>query len=305
MQHFLSMMDITPDAVHFLIERGKYFKANPAGHALQGTSIVMLFEKPSLRTHVSFHIGIRSLGGDPLFLHGSDVGLGVREVEVDVARTLSLWSHGIVARVNKHETLDALVAGANVPVVNALSDKEHPCEALGDLITISERRPLLGSRVVFVGDGNNVASSLALAMALTGANFVHSAPPGYELREEVVTASKAIGGETGGTIELIRNPIEAVAGANVIYTDVWTSMNQDGQQTARKKAFQSYTVSPSLMRLAASDAVFMHPLPARMGEEISEGMLQHTSSIVFEQAENRLFAVMAVLEMLCAPSTNC
>ena len=304
MQHFLSMMDITPDAVHLLIERGKYFKTNPTGHALQGKSIVMLFEKPSLRTHVSFHIGIRRLGGDPLFLHGSDVGLGVREAEVDVARTLSLWSHGIVARVNNHESLEALVEGANVPVVNALSDKEHPCEALGDLITISERRPLRGSRVVFVGDGNNVASSLALAMALTGANFVHSAPPGYELHEEVIAASKTIGEAAGGTIELIRNPIEAVVGANVVYTDVWTSMNQDGQQTERKKAFQSYTVSPSLLSLASSDVVFMHPLPARRGEEISEDMMEHTSSIVFEQAENRIFAEMAVLEMLCA-STNC
>ena len=295
---FLSIADLSSNEVGLLIERAAEMKGGPAERPLEGRTIAMLFEKPSLRTRVSFEVGIRRLGGDCFHLGGPEVGLGEREPVPDVARVLDRWVDGIVARVNSHESLTLLAEYTTVPIINALSDVEHPCQAMADLLTILEHRGRLGGqRVAYVGDGNNVAASLALACASVGASFVIASPPDYRVNGAIWEEAERRAGASGG-VEWVESLEDAARDADVIYTDVWVSMGQDAESKARHRAFQGYQVSPALMALARPDAIFMHDMPAHEGEEITPGMLDHPQSVVFDQAENRLHAQNAVLAHL-------
>lgn len=296
---FLSIADLSSDEVGQLIERAVQMKGGPAERPLEGRTIAMLFEKPSLRTRVSFEVGIRRLGGDCFHLGGPEVGLGEREPVPDVARVLDRWVDGVVARVNAHESLTFLAEHTTVPIINALSDVEHPCQAMADLLTILEHRGRLdGQRVAYVGDGNNVAASLALACASVGAEFVIASPPDYRVDNATWNEAGRRADASGGGVHWVELPQDAARGADVVYTDVWVSMGQDAETEARQRAFQGYQVSPALMELARPDAVFMHDMPAHEGEEITPGMLDHPHSVVFDQAENRLHAQNAVLAYL-------
>ena len=302
---FLSIADLSSDEVGLLTHRAAQMKGGPAERPLEGRTIAMLFEKPSLRTRVSFEIGIRRLGGDCFHLGGPEVGLGEREPVPDVARVLDRWVDGIVARVNSHESLRQLAEYTEVPIVNALSDVEHPCQAMADLLTILEHRGRLnGQRVVYVGDGNNVAASLALACASVGASFVIASPPDYRVNGAIWEEAERRAGASGGGVEWVELPEDAARGADVVYTDVWVSMGQDAESEARHRAFEGYQVSPALMALAGPDAIFMHDMPAHEGEEITPGMLDHPQSVVFDQAENRLHAQNAVLAHLFDDSSG-
>ena len=297
---FLSIADLAPEEVGLMVKSAEQMKkGDRAQRPLAGKTVALLFEMPSLRTRVSFEVGIRQLGGECIYLSKDDVGLGVREPVADVARVLDRWVDAIVARVYSHGTLGLLARHAAVPVVNALSDVEHPCQAIGDLLTIAEQKgELRGLRVAFVGDGNNVASSLALACASVGADFILAAPTDYQIasfawEESVERAS--LNHSRVGWVEL---PQQAVRGADVVYADTWVSMGQESGRPERLRAFGDYQVNEALMGYAKADAIFMHDMPAHEGEEIAEGMLEHPRSVVFDQAENRLHAQKAVLARL-------
>mgnify|MGYP003303757098 FL=1 len=294
--HFLSITDLTPQKVTQVIGRAQNLKNGPCPKPLEGKTIALLFEKPSLRTRVSFEVGVRQLGGECVYLSKDDVGLGVREPVEDVARVLGRWVDGIVARVFEHSSLVTLAEYANIPVINALSDLEHPCQAIGDLLTIQEHRGQLdGQRVAFVGDGNNVAGSLAVACGSTGTNFILASPMDYQLPSELWEEAKSRGAANGSSISWVELPEYAARGADVIYTDVWISMGNESETKERMKAFSEYQVNEYLMQYAKSDAIFMHDMPAKEGLEISEGMIDHPRSVVFDQAENRLHAQKAIM----------
>ena len=298
---FLSIADLQPDEVGLIVESVGRLKGGGTSPAVQGKIVALLFEKPSLRTRVSFEVGIRQMGGDCVYLSRDDVGLGVREPVADVARVLDRWVDAIVARVDSHESLELLARHTTVPVVNALSDVEHPCQALGDLLTMSEHKGRLeGLRVAFVGDGNNVAASLALACASVGADFILAAPPAYQIPTSAWGEAQERASLNGCRVGWVELPQQAVRGADVVYTDTWVSMGQDAEREARLAAFQDYQVNEELMGYAQPDAIFMHDLPAHEGEEIAAGMLDHPRSVVFDQAENRLHAQKAVLAELFA-----
>ena len=298
---FLSVADIDPDQIEPMLRRASEMKAGSTPQALRGKIIALLFEKPSLRTRVSFEVGISQMGGRCVYLSNADVGLGVREPVEDVARVLDRWVDGIVARVFSHRSLQMLAEHTSVPVVNALSDLEHPCQALGDLLTVSEHKGRLdGLKVAFVGDGNNVASSLALACASAGADFVLASPGEYQLPTVVLEEARRRAALRESRIEWTESPEAAVRDADVVYTDVWVSMGQEAEEAERLEVFGGYKVDPALMNGAKEDAVFMHDMPAHRGLEVSEEMLDHPASVVFDQAENRLHAQKAVLAELFA-----
>ncbi|MBI4201327.1 MAG: ornithine carbamoyltransferase [Chloroflexi bacterium] len=295
----LSIGDLSPQETVQLVNRAMALKADAQGLPLAGKSVAMLFEKPSLRTRVSFDVAVKQLGGHSIYLGREEVGLGSREATKDVARVLSRYVDAIVARVYAHQTLEELASHASVPVINALSDAEHPCQALGDLLTMREHLgPLEGLRIAFIGDGNNVAASLALAAAAVGARFVIASPPGYELPDDVVARARMLSGGRAGSVRQVADPVEAAQGSAVIYTDVWVSMGQEAETDKRRNDFRGYQVSAALMAMGKPGAIFMHPLPAHNGEEVADGMLEHPQSVVFDQAENRLHAQKAVMEFL-------
>jgi ornithine carbamoyltransferase len=296
---FLSIADLTPEEVWHMVEKATQMKKGRTPRPLNGKIIALLFEKPSLRTRVSFEVGIRQLGGECVYLSKDDVGLGKREPESDVARVLDRWVDGIVARVFSHRSLELLAEQTSIPVVNALSDLEHPCQALADILTIYEHKGGFdGLSVAYVGDGNNVAASLALACASAGADFVIASPKGYEIPTLAWEEAKRRAALNESRVRWVEKPEDAARDADVIYTDVWVSMGQEGETAERRKVFDGYQVNEELMRLARPDAIFMHDMPAHRGEEISEGMLDHPQSVVFDQAENRLHAQKAVLAEL-------
>lgn len=293
---FISITDLTPSETGDLIERAYQGKSRRSHGPLAGKSVALLFEKPSLRTKVSFQVAVEQLGGYSLYMGGEEVGLGVREPVSDVARVLSGYVDCIVARVFRHEALQELAKYAAVPVINALSDWEHPCQTMADLLTIREHKGGLdGLTLTFVGDGNNVARSLCLALPAVGMNFNCASPKGYELDEESVVAARERG---RGTVRTIRSPSEAVTDADVVYTDVWASMGQESESEQRRLEFAGYTVDPELMAQAKAGALFMHDMPAHYGEEVPPGMLEHPQSVAYPQAHNRLHAQKAVLEFL-------
>ncbi len=286
-----------------LKDAGRLALREPQGERglLAGKTLALVFEKPSLRTRVSFHVAMRHLGGDCIYLSPPEVGLGQRETPSDVARVLSRYVDCIAARTFKTETVLELARYAGVPVINALSDSEHPCQALADLLTIRERKGgLRGVTVAFIGDGNNVANSLCLAAALSGMHFRIASPVGYQLADPVVRKAEALAAATGASVRLMTEPAEAVEGADVVYTDVWASMGQEREAGVRKEDFSGYTVDSALMAGARDDAIFMHDLPAHRGEEVTDDVLDGPQSVVFDQAENRMHAQKAVLALLLA-----
>ena len=295
-KHLLSIADLSIEEVEALIRRAVDLKGGPSPQVMAGKSAALLFEKPSLRTKVSFDIAVHQLGGHPLYLGKDEVGMGVREPVSDTARILSRYVDVIIVRTFAQSTLETLAQYSSVPVINALSDDEHPCQALADLLTVYEKKGgLKGTTIAYIGDGNNVAVSLALAAVSVGANFTIAAPPGYHMPDAAMDEVIRRGRVTGVRITLTESPQDAVRGADVVYTDVWTSMGQEEETERRREAFKGYSVDPELLALAGDGALFMHPLPAHPGEEISEGLLEHPQSVVFDQAENRLHAQKAVL----------
>ena len=300
-KHLLSIADLSIEEVEALVRTAADMKGRPAPQVMAGKSAALLFEKPSLRTKVSFDVAVHQLGGHPIYLSRDEVGMGVREPVSDTARILSGYVSVIIVRTFAQSTLETLAAYSSVPVINALSDDEHPCQALADLLTVYEKKgSLKGVTIAYVGDGNNCAVSLALAAVSVGANFTIAAPPGYHIPDAAMDEVIRRGRETGVRITLTESPQDAVSGADVVYTDVWTSMGQEEETEIRRRAFKDFRVDPELLALAADGALFMHPLPAHPGEEISEGLLEHPQSVVFDQAENRLHAQKAILAEILA-----
>jgi ornithine carbamoyltransferase len=276
-------------------------KAHPDRYrtALAGRVFVLLFEKPSLRTRVTFEVGVANLGGSSIFLDHTSARLGEREPIRDIAKNLERWVQGIIARVFAQESLDELAANANVPVINALSDKYHPCQALADFFTLEERfGGLKGLKVAYVGDGNNMCHSLLTIGARAGAHIRVATPEDYEPDAAIVAEAKRVARETRGKIEILRSAEEAVAGAQAVYTDVWASMGQEAQAARREIAFAGYQVNEKLFSQAASDAVFLHCLPAHRGLEVTEDVIDSPRSIIYDQAENRLHVQKAILHSL-------
>jgi ornithine carbamoyltransferase len=294
----LTGMEWGPAQVRELFHLAADIKARPDRYrgALAGRFLALIFEKPSLRTRVTFEVGISSLGGASVFLDHTGVRLGQRESIRDVARNLERWVQGIVARTFAQESLDELAAHGRIPVINALSDRFHPCQALSDFFTLEDRfGGLRGLKLAYVGDGNNVCHSLLTIGARVGAQIRVATPAGFEPDPSVVSEAKRVARETRGKIEILRSPQEAVAGAQAVYTDVWASMGQEEEAAARDVAFAGYQVNEALLTLADPDAVFLHCLPAHRGSEVSAGVMDSERSIVFDQAENRLHVQKAIL----------
>ena len=293
---FLSVADMPPDGVAQLVERAYEMKRGKRARPLEGKEFALLFEKPSLRTRVSFEVGIRQLGGSCTYLSQQDVGLGVREPEADIARVLDRWVDGIIARVFSHRSLELLAEYCDIPVVNALSDLEHPCQAMGDLLTIQEHKGRLADlNVAFIGDGNNVAASLALACASVGANFTLASPEDYQIPTPVLDEARRRAAVSESRVDWVLQPAEAARDADVLYTDTWVSMGQEDEKAERIAIFGNYKVDEELAKAAKPDFLFMHDMPAYRGQELSEGMIDHSNSVVFDQAENRMHAQNAVL----------
>ncbi|HMH49887.1 MAG TPA: ornithine carbamoyltransferase [Candidatus Acidoferrum sp.] len=305
MSHFLSAADLTRErALHLFrvtAELKQRRKAGRFGTALNGRTLALIFEKPSLRTRVTFEVGIVQLGGRAVYLSGPEIGMGTRESVPDVARNLSRWVDGIAARVYSHDTVEALARHASIPVINGLSDFEHPCQALADYFTLWERGLDLGRiRLTYLGDGNNVCHSLLLLGALLGTRMTVGCPPGYEPDPRVLEKVRRLGGQ----VALTSDAREAATDADVIYTDVWTSMGQEGERELRLEAFQRYQVNEPVMRFARPRALVMHCLPAHRGEEITDAVLDGETSIVLDQAENRLHAQKAIILDLLGASVD-
>lgn len=306
--NLLSINDLSDQQVTHLLEMGDDYRQaavegnpSPGERPLKGKSVALLFEKPSLRTKVSFDLAVYELGGHPLYLGQDEVGLDTREPAEDVAQVLDQWVSAVVARVFRHGTLERLAQNTSVPVINALSDLEHPCQALADLLTIRQHLgTLAGVTVAVVGDSNNCALSLALGCAATGAQFRIASPKGFGFAPETLTAIDERYRDSGLGVQVLATPEEAVADADVVYTDVWTSMGQEGEATARRDAFTGFQVDQELLRQAKTRAILMHPMPAHYGEEVPPGMLHHPQSVAFVQAGNRLHAQKAVLRLLIA-----
>jgi len=291
-------LDLLDDELWKLVDFTADLKRMPRRYAqaLEGKSIALLFEKPSLRTRMTFELAAKQLGGDAVTAEGP---IGAREPVKDVARNLDRWVSAIVARTFAQETLEELARWSSVPVINALSDLYHPCQALADVFTLTEVfGELRGRKLAFIGDGNNVAHSLMLTATRLGMDFAIATPKGYEPNQEIVETADRIAQSTGATPTLTHNPEEAVRDADAVYTDVWASMGQETEAAQRRKAFARYQVNEALMALARPDAVFLHCLPAKRGEEVTEAVIESPQSRVFDQAENRLHVQKALLLMM-------
>jgi len=305
MRHFLSSADLTRDAAlqvfQLAADLKQRWKAGRRGTPLAGRTMALIFEKPSLRTRVTFEVGIVQLGGRAVYLSGAEIGLGTRESVADVARNLARWVDGIAARVYAHATIETLARHATVPVINGLSDSEHPCQALADFFTLWERGVDIGAmRLAWIGDGNNVCHSVILLGALLGASTVVACPPGYEPASRVLDAARRL----GGRVEVTEDARKAAAGADVIYTDVWTSMGQEAERARRQEAFSRYQVNETIVGFAKPSVLVMHCLPAHRGEEITDAVLDGPHSIALDQAENRLHAQKAVILTLLGGSID-
>jgi ornithine carbamoyltransferase len=293
--HFLDVDDLSANGLRRVLDRALRWKDEPGKvpDLLSGHAVAAVFEKPSARTRVSFEVAVSTLGGHCVTLRGEELGLGTRESVADIARTLASYCTMVGARVFDHGVLEEMARLGGVPVVNLLSDVAHPGQAVGDLLTLEEhfRGPVEGRRLVFVGDGNNVAASLALAAALTGLEMIVSSPPGYELDDAVVERARNL----GGVVELVTDPFEAVEGADAVYTDVWTSMGQEAEKEARLALFGGYQVNADLMAAARPDTLVLHCLPAKRGVEITDEVIDGPNSVVWTQAENRMHSYRSIL----------
>ncbi len=303
MRHFVTIADLAPDEMWQMLNLANDLKGEWKGGGnrplLAGKTLGMIFEKPSLRTRVSFEMGMLHLGGQALYLSPQEIQLAQRESVADVARVLSRYVHGIMARVFAHSHVEELAAHASVPVINGLSDYVHPCQALSDLFTIHEKRGALqGLTMAYVGDGNNVANSLLFAASKAGMEVRIATPSGYQPRREVVTKATAFAQETGGKVLLDTDPHSVVRGADIIYSDVWASMGQEAEREERLPLFRPYQVNADLVALAKPHVMVMHCLPAHRGEEITDEVIDGPQSIVYDQAENRMHLQKAILVSL-------
>ena len=295
----LSISDLSSIDIHLLLADAVELRADGWLETLAGKTLALLFEKPSLRTRMSFELAMRQLGGECIYLSPAEVGLGKRESAKDVAGVLSRYADVLAVRTFAQETLLELARYADVPVINALSDFEHPCQALADLLTIFDRKESLkGVRLAYVGDGNNVARSLTLAGAQVGMDIRIATPAGYALDEKTIELAKEYSQESGAAILTTTDPRLAVREADVVYTDTWVSMGQEEEHQKRLQAFKGFQVTKALMAEAAPEAIFMHCLPAHRGEEVAEDVIDSPASVVLDQAENRLYAQKAVLAQM-------
>jgi ornithine carbamoyltransferase len=295
---FTRDLDLTTEELYALLDLADDLKRTPGKYldAARGRSIALLFEKPSLRTRLTFELAIQQMGGNSVTSEGL---IGVREPLKDVARNLDRWVDAIVARTFSQATIEGLAKRSGVPVVNALSDLYHPCQALADLQTLSEHfGKLRGLKLAFIGDGNNVAHSLMLCAARTGMDFALARPEGYGPDAAILDQARKLAAETGGTIEVTTEPEAAVAQAHAVYTDVWASMGQENEASIRREIFAPYQIDEDLMAHALPEAIFLHCLPAKRGEEVTDSVIESKQSHVFDQAENRLHAQKALLLML-------
>jgi ornithine carbamoyltransferase len=302
-----SASDLVHDAqlsiadTHSVLECAARIRKNPQDYrsVLSGRTLILLFEKPSLRTRVTFEVAMQALGGNSLFMDLRGEPIGQREPIADVARNLDRWVHGISARVFKHSTVEQLAHWSRIPVINALCDLVHPCQALADVLTIQDvLGKLAGVRVAYVGDGNNVSHSLMLTGAKLGMHIVVATPAGYEPNAKIVEQARAFAHTTGGSITTTHDPEGAVNGAQVVYTDVWTSMGSEHEAEDRRKLFVPYQVNEQLFAEADPDAIFLHCLPAHRGEEVTDAVIESRRSRVFDQAENRMHAQRGLLYLL-------
>ncbi|MFC1911979.1 ornithine carbamoyltransferase [Chloroflexota bacterium] len=292
----LSVSDLSGENIRRLISNAVDMKAEGWTSLLSGKVLALLFEKPSLRTRMSFEVAMWQLGGQAIYLSPAEVGLGERESVPDVARVLSRYADAIAARTFSHLTLEVMAEYSSVPVINALSDLEHPCQALADLLTIYEKKgELEGLTLAYIGDGFNVAHSLLLAAALTGMNFRIASPEGYHVKEGILSTAQGYAADSGAEIFCTQDPRLAVGRADVVYTDTWINMGQEDEAETRRQVFAAYQVNEELLSLARGDAIVMHCLPAHRGEEITESILDGSQSVVFDQAENRLHIQKAIL----------
>ncbi|MGB2629085.1 MAG: ornithine carbamoyltransferase [Candidatus Acidiferrum sp.] len=295
---FLSIRDFTPEELTEFIELARLIKTSPElfNDSLKGQTLALIFEKPSLRTRVSFDVGIHQLGGHAIYLSPSEINLGKRESVEDVGKNLERMVQGIMIRTFSHEIVEQMAEWTHVPVINGLTDFSHPCQALADYLTILEcKEEVRGKRIAYIGDGNNVAHSLLFCGIQLGASVRIATPPGYEPNDEAVRWAKDHSGLTGGSFLLTHDPAEAASGADVIYTDVWTSMGQEDEQAERSVLFRPYQVDASLLRLAKPDVTFMHCLPAHRGDEVTAEVIDGLHSVVYQQAENRVHAQKAIM----------
>ncbi|MBI2060468.1 MAG: ornithine carbamoyltransferase [Nitrospirae bacterium] len=296
-RHLLSLDDLPAADLDHLFARATHFKKNRRKHErpLEGKSVALIFQKASTRTRVSFEVGIHELGGTPIFLSGQDTHLVRGEEPRDVGRIMSRYVDGIVLRTFAQSTLEEIARNASVPVVNALTDALHPCQILADLFTLVERgRIIAETKLVYIGDGNNIANTLAQAAALYGMKLTVACPKGFEPDKAVLQCAK----QNGRAVRIERDPVRAAEGADVLYTDVWVSMGQEKDRGKKLKAFRKYQINEKIVRAAGPNALVMHCLPAHRGEEITEEVIESDRSIVFDQAENRLHVQKAILERL-------
>jgi len=293
--------DLTRADLNLIFELAQHVKASPGSYtrALQGKQLALIFEKPSLRTRVTFEVGMTSMGGFAVYLDHAKPRLGERESIKDIARNLERWVDGIVARTFSHSAVVELAEHASIPVINGLTDFNHPCQALGDFFTIGEKfGKLKGLKLAFVGDGNNMCHSLMMIGAKLGVSVSVASPAGFDPKNEVVNEAKACARRTGAKIQLFRDPVEAAAGAQVVYTDTWVSMGQEFAAHLRSQIFAPYQVTKALMAAADPGAVFMHCLPAYRGKEVGPEVIDSPRSIVYDEAENRLHVQKALLLLL-------
>jgi ornithine carbamoyltransferase len=295
---FLSTRDFSPSEIQYLLVLSRQVKADPTAfsNALKRQTLAMIFEKPSLRTRVTFDVGIQQLGGFSIYLSPAEINLGKRESVYDVAKNLERMVQGIMIRTFAHDVVVQMARWAGIPVINGLTDFVHPCQAMADYLTIWEAKGSLeGLKIAFIGDGNNVARSLMFAGAQLGAQVWLATPPGYELDAESIQWACARGAETGATCTLTNDPEEAASGADVIYTDIWASMGKEAEAEKRRHLFLPYQVDGTLFRRAKRDAIFLHCLPAHRGEEVTDEVIDSPRSWVFQQAENRLHSQKAIM----------
>jgi ornithine carbamoyltransferase len=298
---FLAISDLSIYEFNRLLETAGQMKAKPRRwrSALEGRVLAMIFEKPSLRTRMTFEVGMLQLGGEAVYLSPSDIQLGKRESTADIGRNLERWVDGIMIRTFGHRIAVELAEAVRIPVINALTDLLHPCQAMADFLTLKEKKgDLAALKLAFVGDGNNVCHSLINASAKAGTKMAVATPKGYEPSAQIVARAREDGQATGFALELSHNPVEAVSGADAVYTDVWASMGQESEKAKRARLFARYQVNAKLMAAAKPGALFMHCLPAHRGEEVTDEVVDSPASVVFDQAENRLHVQKAIMVSL-------
>ena len=300
---FTRVLDFSKEELWYVLSYARDLKlkrmAGESLSILKGKILALIFEKPSLRTRVSFEVGMKELGGDTIYLSPQDIGLGKRESVKDTAEVISRYVSGIMVRTFSHKIVEELAEYSDVPVINGLSDTYHPCQAMGDMLTIWEKKGRIeGVNIAFIGDGNNVSNSLMLLSARLGANFSIASPKGYETKKEILDLAFLEAKKSGAKILVTSDPGEAVRNADVIYTDVWASMGQEEEKAEREKVFRPYQVNMELVKKAKSDVIIMHCLPAHRGEEVTDEIIDSPYSVVIQQAENRLHAQKAILALV-------